>query len=183
MTCINASPARCENSTPYILHLEDVMPVAFHIKYLSRENAPNAYPVIRAAYPSVSLDDWLAYYAWISQPAEARHFSAGVVSIENARGYIQGLFSYVTGYGLGRGSVLSVENFVALDTGDRAAAIRRLIGAMEDVAHKHGCVTIHTQIPEFWTTVTAEKYGVHAHLADAGHDREMVRFSKFLRPG
>ncbi|MEX2617447.1 MAG: hypothetical protein WD767_15245 [Alphaproteobacteria bacterium] len=74
-----------------------------------------------------------------------------------------------------------VRLFVALDSGDCAAAIPRLIEAMEDVAQHHGCATI--QLPESWATLGAGKYGVHAHLTDAGHDREAVRFSKILRPG
>ena len=183
MICVNAYASLSANYAIHIPFLEDVMPACYFIKSLLQDNAAKAYPIIRTAYPHVSLDDWLTYFAWISQPAEKRQFSAGIVSVEDERGYIQGLFSYVTGFGLGRGTVLNVEHFVAMDSGDRAAAIGCLIEAMEDVAHNYGCVSIHTQIPEHWANVTTGKYGIPAHLSDAGHDRETVRFSKFLRPG
>lgn len=182
MTCINAFSPHCANLAIHIPFFEKVMIRSYQIKPLSREKAAIAFPVIHAAYPNVTLDDWLAYFTWINQAVETRPFLAGIVSIEDARGYILGLFSYVTGYGLGKGAVLRVEHFVALDTGDRAAAIRRLITAMEDVAQRHGCNTIQTEIPEFWTTMPAGKYGVLAHLSDAGHARETVRFSKCLPP-
>ena len=171
----------CGKPVTYIQLYADVMTRSYNIKYLSQETVAKAYPVIRAAYPNVTLDDWLAYTAWINQPADARRSSTGIVSLENMRGYVHGIFSYNTDYMLGTGPVLNVENIVALDTGDRAAAVTQLISAMEDVAINHGCATIHTQIPEFWTSASAGRTGLHAHLVDAGHDREMIRFSKHLQ--
>jgi len=159
------------------------MPRSYEIKSLLPEDAAKAYPLIQTAMPRVTLEDWLAYTVWLSQPAATHQKPAGVMALENSLGYIHGLFSYSTGYGLGSGPVLNVDNFIALDTGDRAAAVTKLIDAIEDLAHDNGCATIHTHLPESWTKRSSGRTNLHTRLINAGHGPHAVKLSKTIDPG
>lgn len=153
------------------------MPRNYKIKSLSPENAALAYPLIQAVLPAVSLEAWLAYTAKINQStAEA----TGIIIVESSRGYIHGLFHYNEATTLGHGKVLNVDNFIALDTGDRAAAIKMLIGVMEDLAREFGCDAIHTNLPDAWICAKSGTATVLDHLRDAGHERNIVKLSKTL---
>ena len=159
------------------------MPRSYRIKALKRENAAMAYPLIRSAMPTITLEDWLAYTDWHAQPTELREPSTGIMTLENSRGYIHGLFSFCTSYGLGAGPVLNVDHFIAIDTGDRAVAVTRLIDAMEDLAQHNGCTVIHTHLPESWAVLTPGRKNLLAQLVNAGHGRDTVKLSKSLTTG
>lgn len=149
----------------------------YTIKSLSSKNAAQAYPLIQAALPSVSLETWLAYAANINKPtAEATE----IIIIESTRGYIHGLLHYNVITTLRHGKVLNVENFIALDIGDRAAAIKMLIGVMEDIGRKFHCAAIHTTLPDAWIRAASNATTVLDHLRDAGHERETVKLSKTI---
>jgi len=151
------------------------MPRLYKTKSLTSENAALAYPLIQAALPTVSLEAWLAFIADLTQPADE---GTGIIIVESKRGYIHGLFNYSVAMPLGHGKVLNVENFIALDTGDRAAAIKILIGVMEDIARQFGCGEIHTHLPDTWICAKSGMATVLDHLRDAGHEREIVKLSK-----
>ncbi len=155
------------------------MPRDYHIRPLSPENAARAYPLIQAARPDVSLDAWIEYAERINHPDPELTKAAGIVAAESKRGYIHGLFSYSVRIVLNHNAVLTVENFIALDMGDRAAAIKTLIDVMERLARNLDCSAIHTHIPDDWVTSTPSG-GVLNHLRDAGHNVEFVKFCKTI---
>lgn len=155
------------------------MPRDYQIKPLLAENAARAYPLIQAACPEVSLGAWIDYAEKLNHPDPARTQAAGIVAAESKRGYIHGLFSYSVRIVLNHDAVLTVENFIALDMGDRAAAIISLIDVMETLAQDLGCSAIHTHIPDGWiTTITGD--GLLSHFRNAGHNPEFVKFCKTI---
>lgn len=155
------------------------MPRDYHIKPLLAENAARAYPLIQAACPEVSLDAWINYAEKLNHPDPAQTQAAGIVAAESKRGYIHGLFSYSVRIVLNHNAVLTVENFIALDMGDRAAAIISLIDVMESLAQDLGCSAIHTHIPDGWiTTISGD--GLLNHFRNAGHNPEFVKFCKTI---
>ena len=74
------------------------------------------------------------------------------MTVQNARGYIHGLFSYTVEEHLRHGGFLAVENFIVLDLFDMAGAADELLNAMDRVADDLGCSAIHTTCP---TTIPA----------------------------
>ena len=156
------------------------MPRTYHLRTLSQETAPLAYPLIQAAWPEVSLDAWIDYTKQVNRTRADATPSAGIVAAENGRGYIHGLFSYSVQPVLNHQSVLAVDNFIALDTGDRAAAIRSLIDGMENLARNLDCSAIHTQIPDEWATGYPAGGNLLAHLRDAGHNPQYVKLCKVV---
>lgn len=157
------------------------MPRNYQIRSLSGDSAARAYPLIQAAWPEVSLDAWIDYAERINQPHPPLTTAAGILAAESGRGYIHGLFSYSVRVVLNQESVLTVENFIALDMGDRAAAIKSLIVMMETLARDLRCSAIHTHIPDGWTTGYNGGNGLLGHLRDAGHSLEFVKLCKTIR--
>ncbi len=154
------------------------MPQDYNLKPLAVNKAALAYPLIQAARPDVTLDAWVEYAEKINHPDPALSKVAGIVTAQSNRGYIHGLFSYSVRIVLNQDSVLAVENFVALDMGDRAAAIKSLIGGMERLAVDLECSAIHTHIPDHWVSDLTKQTGMLDYLRDAGHSLEFVKFSK-----
>ncbi len=152
----------------------------YRIKPLSGCSAAKAYPLIQAAWPNVSLDAWIDYAEKLSRADPPITPKAGIVTAESRRGYIHGLFSYSVRVVLNQSGVLTVENFIAMDAGDRAAAIKSLIGVMETMAHDFGCSAIHTHVPDGWTAEYSGGCGMLNHLKDAGHNVEFVKYCKTI---
>ncbi len=154
------------------------MPRDYKIKPLSVENVALAYPLIQSAQPEIALDAWIAYARKINRCKAAPPKESGIISAESKRGYIHGIFCYSVKPTLDHGTVLSVENFIAVDTGDRAAAIISLIAVMENLARELGCSAIHTHIPDHWISKASCGTAMLHHLRDAGHQPEFVEFCK-----
>jgi hypothetical protein len=156
------------------------MPRDYKIKMLSVENAALAYPLIQSAQPKIALDDWLVYARKINSRKVAPTNKSGIISAESKRGYIHGIFCYSVQPTLDHGTVLAVENFIAVDTGDRAAAIKSLIAMMGNLARELGCSAIHTHIPNHWISKETRGTAMLHHLRDAGHQPEFVEFCKIV---
>lgn len=155
----------------------------YDIKPLSGDSAAKAYPLIQAARPEVSLDAWIAYAEQLIDSTPKPAPSAGIVVAESLQGYIHGLFAYTVRLVLNHDAVLTVENFVAVDLADRAAATKALIAVMESMARDHGCSAIHTHIPDGWLVTQPGGSGMLDHLRRAGHEIEYVKFCKALNAG
>lgn len=147
-------------------------------KPLSGNAASKAYPLIQTASPDVSLDAWIEFARLLTEPHPPVTRAAGIVTAENRRGYIHGLFSYSVRILLNHSSVLTVENFIVVDMGDRAAAVKTLIDDMEPLARRHRCSTIHTHIPDTWAH--PGERGVFNMLQNAGHELEYVKLCKSI---
>ncbi len=155
----------------------------YNIKPLKAQNAALAYPLIQTALPHVSLDAWIEYAEKIYDPNPVMAQEAGIVTAESKRGYIHGLFSYSVHNVLNHRSVLTVENFIALDMGDRSAAIKSLLNGMEHLALNLGCSAIHTHIPDHWVSELSASTAMLDYLRDAGHNLEFVKFCKTIGAG
>lgn len=69
----------------------DFMQSLFHAERLLPHQAHLAYPLIRLAHPSVTLEQWLGFARRMGRRKSGR---AGVVMIRDKRGYIHGLFCF-----------------------------------------------------------------------------------------
>lgn len=156
------------------------MPLKYHVRKLPPDGTVRAFPVIQAAWPDVSLDSWVAYVEKLCTPSRVATGSSGIMAAENPRGYIHGLFCYIVHVALNHGSVLVVDNFVALDAGDRAAAVEALLAAMEALARDLRCTAIHTHIPHSWANRYGDGIGIMDHLQNSGHDPAFVKFCKAI---
>lgn len=159
------------------------MPGPFTAKELSTDQVAQAFPLIQSAVPELTLEKWNVFVdlvAGLARGAERRH--AGIMTIQNSRGYIHGLFSYMVEASLHHGRVLSIDNFVAFDFVEREQAIETMFGAMDDIAYGLGCQAIHVRLPEGLTNAARGRKGLLRIFEEADHRVETVGLCKDLRP-
>lgn len=152
----------------------------FIAKPLAKRQIDQAFPLVRAIAPGLDVERWRAFAgALIGRPGPSVAPS-GIMTVQNDRGYIHGLFSYTRERHLHHGPILSVENFIVLDLFDPAAAASTLLRAMDGVAKALGCTAIHTNLPEQYAALPDTRGVVLDYFRDEGHAVESLRLCKQL---
>lgn len=158
---------------------------SFIAKPLGQRQIDQAYPLVRAIAPDLAVERWRAFATAHIGSAESPAGSAtGIMTVQNARGYIHGLFSYAIEEHLRHGRILAVENFVVLDLFDMAGAAEALLHAMEGQARALGCSAIHTTLPETYADFGGKGpdsgKSVLSCFRNEGHRTETLRLCKPL---
>ncbi|HYC01714.1 MAG TPA: hypothetical protein VED40_00380 [Azospirillaceae bacterium] len=166
------------------------MPNQYKAKPLDARRIDQAFPVMQAAMPGLDIRSWRAFAAKLVGPRPARRPTAGdgnvvslpvtrrsgIVTVQLGRGgYIHGLFTYQVVPHLGHGRVLQVDNFIALDLFDPAAAADTLMQEMEHLGRLLGCGAIHVLLRQ------PEEMGRSLMLRrfeELGHHREGLHLCK-----
>ncbi len=121
---------------------------------LTTDRVNQAFPLIQAIAPNVSLEEWQAF----AQPLLSRGtdtttapggiLPGGILIAEDERGYIAGLVAYRLQRDLLHGPVLVAEHFIAFDFFERDRIADALARALEGLAAGHRCAAIHTVLPD-----------------------------------
>lgn len=164
------------------------MDESFIAKPLGRRQIDQAYPLIGAIAPALGVERWRAFAAAMigegAASAPGGAMPCGIMTVQNANGYIHGLFSYNVEQDLRHGRALVVDNFVVLDLFDLPGAAEVLLHAMDGLARDLGCTAIHTNLPEPYATLPTEAppAGVGRRVLDCfrgeGHRAETMRLCK-----
>ncbi|CAO3416355.1 hypothetical protein [Azospirillum doebereinerae] len=156
----------------------------FIAKPLGRRQIDQAYPLVCVAAPGLAVEQWRAFAAAVlGINGEAGGPSAprtGIMTVQNARGYLHGLFSYAIEEHLRHGRVMTVDNFVVLDLFDVPGVAGTLLDAMDGLARGLGCAAIHTALPEHCTLDWTPNNRIADCFIRDGHRRETVRLCKNL---
>lgn len=119
------------------------------VKSLTADRLNQAFPLIQAIAPSITLEEWRAFAEPLLQgPNGTPQALGGVLIAEDERGYISGLVAYRVQQDLMHGSVLVAEHFIAFDFFERDRIADALARALEGLAAGHRCAAIHTVLPE-----------------------------------
>lgn len=119
------------------------------VKSLTADQLDQAFPLIQAIAPSITLEEWRAFAEpLLEKPSGAPQAQGGVLIAEDERGYISGLVAYRVQQDLMHGSVLVAEHFIAFDFFERDRIADALARALEGLAAGHRCAAIHTMLPE-----------------------------------
>lgn len=144
------------------------------VKHLPADRVSQAFPLVQSASGDLSLEKWRSYVAVRSAPGGViPHGGGGVVSVENAQGYIHGLFDYRIDVDLGCGRTLVCENVVALDLLNAKPVLAALFDAMDSLAKEHRCQAVHVSVPRTGVALVPR-------LKDAGHAVRSVGLCKRL---
>jgi len=143
---------------------------------LKLEKVDQAYGLVRLVAPQVSLEAWRDFARGLISPSEAPE--SGVLTVEDARGYILGLVGYVVDHDLEYGETLMAKNLIALDgTSSRKREIAfALIKAIEDLARDKRCGAIRTIVHE--PEAALRDAWIIEVLKYNGHHTEARRFIK-----
>lgn len=164
----------------------------FIAKPLGRRQIDQAYPLVCALAPGLGVDQWRAFAAAVLDSATlggspegaagegAAPAGRGIMTVQNAQGYLHGLFSYTAEPHLLHGRTLCVDNFVVLDLFDVAGVAEALLRAMEGLARRLGCAAIHTTLPDRLAQRGPRRDPIPDCFRTEGHRQETIRFCKDL---
>ncbi|WP_042442343.1 hypothetical protein [Azospirillum sp. B510] len=159
----------------------------FIAKPLGRRQIDQAYPLVCAIAPGLGVDQWRAFAAALLGGATGSDAGRdgvpahkGIMTVQNAQGYLHGLFSYAAEPHLRHGRTLCVDNFVVLDLFDVAGIAETLLRAMEGLARRLGCAAIHTSLPDRHLPQGSRRDPIPGCFLIEGHRQETIRFCKDL---
>lgn len=147
---------------------------------LAPEHIGQAFPLIQAYLPRVSLDEWRKFAAPLTAP-RARS-TMGIITVISERDYIAGLSTYRVAQDLQHGPALLADNFMALDLFDREAVIHALAEALETLGRMQGCTAIHTHALDRGTLALSGEEDIAKILLSRGHRVESIMLCKVLEP-
>lgn len=165
---------------------------SFIAKPLGRRQIDQAYPLVCAIAPGLGVGQWRAFAAALLDSAtvggnakngggnDGLPAARGIMTVQNAQGYMHGLFSYTVEVQLLHGRTLCVDNFVVLDLFDVAGPAETLLQAMEGLARRLGCAAIHTTLPDRYMQRDTRRNPIPDCFRTEGHRQETVRFCKDL---
>lgn len=142
------------------------------VRTLTAKQIAQAFPLVRAIVPDLTLENWLDYAKAIAKADGMER--GGVVAAQDERGYIFGLFCYKIQYDICHGRTLAIENMVALDMVDRSGAMEALMGALDRIARQKGCQYVHIALP--YKTIGHRSF--LRPLREAGHEIDNIRLCK-----
>lgn len=118
----------------------------YHVRPLARDRIDATFPIVQAARPGLTLEEWRRFAAGA---ATADHSAApGIMVVENQRGYIQGFCTYGLQSDIRHGTILAVNDLVALSLVDTGAVAAALVDALEALARRTGCSVVRLQVAE-----------------------------------
>ncbi len=145
---------------------------------LDAERVSQAFPLIQAALPAVTLAAWRAFAAALMTGGAAR--DSGILAVTDERNYIAGLCSYRVVPDLVHGRLLDAGHFLAFDLFDRRPVAEALAEGIEVMARDRGCSAVHTQLPRRNDTPSEPGNGLAELLAARGHRVETLGLCKRL---
>jgi len=135
----------------------------YHARPLAIGRIDQAFPLIQAVRPALTLEDWRRFAVALSAIGADR---AGIMTAQ-ATGYLHGLFSYTVEPHIMHRRVLSVDNFVAIELLDAGAVVETLLDAIDRLAGDLRCSAVCTTLSAAGHLSTA----IRADLIERFHAR------------
>jgi len=151
------------------------------VRALTPERVDEAYPVVRAAMPTLSLRRWREF-ARRALAHSGEGAPSGILLVESARGYIHGLCAFHVQHDLRHGPVLAIDELVTLDLVDTAPAAAALMAALEARARDLGCAAVRSHVPET-APMRSGGAALRQLLERCGHSIEGTLLLKPVDPG
>lgn len=158
----------------------------FTAKPLARQQIDQAFPLVNAVAPGLTVQRWRDFAARAlpdappSDGPSAAVVGRGIMTVQNDRGYILGLFSHGVCDHLRLGRVLGVDNLMVADMFDAGGAMEALLEAMKRLAREAGCVAIHTDLPEHLPTLPDACRAAFDHFGGGDHASRSQRLIRLL---
>jgi hypothetical protein len=149
------------------------------VRPLTPDGIAQAFPLIQAGLPSVTLEDWCDFATRLvsaNPPA-----SAGVMTVISEQGYIAGLSIFQIEADLKHGPSMTARHFLALDLFDRDAVVHAMAEGLEGLARDRRCTALHTHLPNSGTRMVDPEEGLVGLFRSRGHEVETVQMCKVLR--
>lgn len=119
----------------------------YTIRELHGADIDKAYALVQAAYAHATPSDWQEYALHHAAAPDKAVPDRGIVIVENAQGYLAGLFAYrVRRRSLG-GPSLECDHFILPEVLRADRLFKTLLDEAEDLAHRLGCRRLLVALP------------------------------------
>lgn len=115
--------------------VDDIVDEMFEATAMAPQQARKAFPLVWHSHPHLTFDQWMAFIRRRSRRSPRR---AGIVAVQDRRGYVHAIFFYCVDYHLQRSATLRVTNVVV---GRLPGKIidRAIVRSAERLAKEMGC--------------------------------------------
>jgi hypothetical protein len=146
----------------------------FYVDGLPPAQADEAYPLIRAIAPEVTLEAWRDY-------VQRRYRMGGLLALWDGKNGIVGVLSYRLGERMRHGLVLALDDFVTFELSQAAPGRQVLLAAAEKLGRDMGCTGLELRLG---SRGLADEHSSKAHgWTTLGLSLDSVIFVKPLEPG
>ncbi|MCC6469667.1 MAG: hypothetical protein IT563_15190 [Alphaproteobacteria bacterium] len=148
-------------------------------RLLDRSKIDQAYPLVRSLVPGITLGRWNAFV----RPQLAVHSAAwphGVMTIQNHKGYILGLFSFEVRDDLYESRTLCIDNIVVPSMPGRELIWIAIADATDQLAKMNDCRAVRAGLNEELGSDADDRLWVGSSLQRSGYVLEGVRAFKRL---
>lgn len=143
----------------------------FYVDALTPAQAGQAYPLIRAVAPEVTIEAWRDY-------VQRRYRSGGMLGLWDGRDGIIGVLSYRLGERMRHGLVLALDDFVTFELSRAAPGRQALLDAAENLGRDLGCTGLELRLT---SRGFADEHSARVHgWASLGLAMDSVIFVKAL---
>lgn len=121
------------------------MEVRFIAKALPPDRVMQAYPLLQASEPSLTLERWQEFAEGRSNTGNGKTgngktgCNCGIIAVESENGYLHGLFTFDIAEDLTLGRTLFIDNIVVADLVRRRPVVEAMIDKIEALAAAHDC--------------------------------------------
>jgi len=171
------APVRREREGQRLCNVTE-MSKRYVVKPLGEGQVLQAYPLVQAAVPHLTLDQWMDYAEGFCGGKRATTTDTGIMSAQNPEGYIYGIYCHEVETDIQHGRVLKIINLVTANLYDSAGIMDKMIDSMIDKARDNDCVAIQVYLPEEAGRSPQPVEGTVSMLRGAGYRLAWVALSK-----
>lgn len=143
------------------------------VKPLTPDRIDTTFPIAQAAVPGLCLEKW-RQFATNATALDGATPAAGIMVVENERGYVQGFCTCRLQRDIRHGTVFAVDDLVALDLIDSGPVAAALVDALEARARELGCGAVRLHVAEDAKSRPGSR-ALHEFLRRSGRSANSLR--------
>jgi hypothetical protein len=114
-------------------------------RFLDRRTIDKAYPLVRNIVPGMTVDRWARFVRSQLAP-RSPDWPRGVMTIQNAAGYILALFAFEVRDDLHENRIFNMDHIMIPNLPGRGTIWASAIDAAEQLAKLNGCLAIQVEL-------------------------------------
>jgi len=146
-------------------------------RLLDKAAIGRAYPLVLNIAPGITLERW-NHFARPQIASRSSKWPRGLMTIQNAAGYILGLFVFEVRDDLHENRTLCISNIIVPNVPGRDTIWASMVDTVETLARDNGCRGIRAEVADDLDPSDTDRAWVEACLRKSGYALEGVRAFK-----
>lgn len=146
-------------------------------RLLDKAGIGRAYPLVRNIAPGVTPERW-DRFARPHISARPARWPRGLMTVQNAAGYILGLFGFEVRDDLQESRTLCIHNIIVPNVPGRDTIWASIVDAAETLAKENGCQGIRTELADDLDPSDTDRAWIVARLQKSGYALDGIRAFK-----